>query len=262
MDCQECIHFFMYKNFLSRLVFVLGDRKKYPWGAHIGLDRGIIERLFNGKEAKGETLAHISRLENVSITWLLEGKGSPYLVNKCTSDDEAADYLGALLDEHGWTAYICETADRTALVLTLPASFETKKGEKINYTIVETITSPGPRSFNLLKMASIHTKGINLNKDSFNRLATGWMNNQELLELLSTAERISAGHFAQLTNATPAVSPLTDDQRLWSLLEIYRALSDDDRQRLLESAEHMAAELIVTELRAKQLQDITGSKSD
>jgi len=234
----------MYKNFLSRLLFLLGDRKKYPWGSHIGLDRGIIERLFNGQEAKGETLAHISRAENASITWMLEGKGSPYLVARCINDNEASNYLNGLLEEQGWTAYICETSGRTALVLTMPASFKTKKEEIIDYTVVEIITSPGPSTFNRLKQANLNSQSLSMNHDQFNRLCTGWMGLQELLGLLKTAQQINNADLTLLINANPAPTAPLDDPRLWHMLDLYRALTDTERDEVIDSIELIAAKAL------------------
>ncbi len=240
MNVKWWLHIFM-KNLIDRLDFILGDRKKHSWGNSIGLLRGTIDNLFKTGEAKGETLAKIGRCENTSITWLLEGKGTPYLVAKCNSDDEAADYLNGLLEEKGWLAYICEAPDRNALVLSLPASFKTKKEETINFTVLEIITSPGTKTLNRLKQANIPSHTLSLNSDRFNRLSTGWMGNQELLALLTTAQQINSVDLALLINSKPSPASPIDDPRLWHMLDLYRALTDSKRDEVIDSIELIAA---------------------
>lgn len=58
-----------------------GDVKPNPWASRFGWDRGLISRVFAGKQLPGpEALAQLAAAERVNLTWLLTGEGPPYLV--------------------------------------------------------------------------------------------------------------------------------------------------------------------------------------
>lgn len=58
-----------------------GDMKPNPWASRFGWDRGLISRVFAGKQLPGpEALAKLAQAERVNLTWLLTGAGAPYQV--------------------------------------------------------------------------------------------------------------------------------------------------------------------------------------
>lgn len=125
-------------TFLNRLTTVLGEREKHPWGAMLGIGRGTIGNMFTGTIPTSETLNAISRHENINTTWLLDGRGEPYIVHKFADDEECADYLDALFDEKSWTVYLVTDQKRLALVLTMPARYKVKE-EWVSYMVVEVL---------------------------------------------------------------------------------------------------------------------------
>lgn len=59
-----------------------GDVKPNPWASRFCWDRGLISRVFAGKQLPGpEALAQLAAAERVNLTWLLTGEGPPYQVN-------------------------------------------------------------------------------------------------------------------------------------------------------------------------------------
>lgn len=58
-----------------------GNIKPNPWASRFGWDRGLISRVFAGKQLPGpEALAQLATAERVNLTWLLTGEGAPYQV--------------------------------------------------------------------------------------------------------------------------------------------------------------------------------------
>lgn len=58
-----------------------GDMKPNPWASRFGWDRGLISRVFSGKQLPGpEALAQLAQAERVNLNWLLTGDGVPYQV--------------------------------------------------------------------------------------------------------------------------------------------------------------------------------------
>lgn len=129
------IPYFM-NNFLERLEHVLGERKKHPWGQGLGITRGTVDNMFKGVVPASDTLNAISRIENVSISWLLDGKGNPFYVFLCLDDEAAQSYAEDTLVDDGWSGYLISDGERLALAFTLPAEYEVK-GVATPYTILE-----------------------------------------------------------------------------------------------------------------------------
>ncbi|MBD3609038.1 MAG: hypothetical protein HUJ30_00655, partial [Gammaproteobacteria bacterium] len=130
-------------NFLSRIKFIIGGRDNYPWGMALGFGKSTIGAMVNeGKAPSGPTLSNIARAENASLTWLLEGKGQPFLVNHYDRYEDALDYLSAMLEEEAWQPYMITDGARYAMVLTLPGQFESK-GKMIDYTLLEVVAGHG-----------------------------------------------------------------------------------------------------------------------
>lgn len=148
--CTPC--FPHMKNALStlseRLEVVADGRKLYPWAKSIGISKGSIESVMKlGGSLGGDSLSLMHRVENVRIDWLLEGRGTPYSVNVCLSDEDAVELIDELLAEE-WRAYIVTDRKRIAIVLEQDGAFKTKDGKDaegvqqwrtVKYKIVEVI---------------------------------------------------------------------------------------------------------------------------
>ncbi|GJQ59746.1 MAG: hypothetical protein D8M57_13035 [Candidatus Scalindua sp. AMX11] len=65
-------------TFKGRILECIGDKKPYTWGKSAGLDRGLLNRIFNdGKIPTWEPLVLISESLGKSINWLLTGTEHP-----------------------------------------------------------------------------------------------------------------------------------------------------------------------------------------
>lgn len=63
-------------GFRDRLALVIGEEKPFPWADRMGLSPGVFTRMWNdGIPPKAQHLVLIASKENVSIDWLLTGKG-------------------------------------------------------------------------------------------------------------------------------------------------------------------------------------------
>ncbi len=80
------------KTFKDRIVECIGDEKPYSWGKSIGLDDGIVTRIFKqNKIPRAEHLLLISKGLGKSINWLLSGEEHPLdkkdlTINRCVGD--------------------------------------------------------------------------------------------------------------------------------------------------------------------------------
>lgn len=60
----------------DRLTILIGKEKPFAWAKRIGIPSATFSRLWNdGVVPKADTLLCIAKAENVSIDWLLTGKG-------------------------------------------------------------------------------------------------------------------------------------------------------------------------------------------
>lgn len=127
------------KHFQEGLRAVLGERKAHPWGAGVGWNAGIVHRAIQGLVPGQEFLTAIGRAENVDLNWLLTGKGVPYRTAVCTSDHEAAELVGAHLEDGGWKVYLLRSGDRAAIAMTGSGTYRLK-GKDWAYTPIELVT--------------------------------------------------------------------------------------------------------------------------
>jgi hypothetical protein len=124
-------------KFSDRLKFVLRNRKIHVWGAALGLGKTVRTRLNQGILPGADKLIPVIKAENLSATWLIEGKGQPYLVNTCLCDTDAAALLDELYAE-AWTTTLLTDGDRIAIVLTQPGEYQIEK-TSYPYTIIEVL---------------------------------------------------------------------------------------------------------------------------
>ena len=59
----------------GRLAFLLRGRKPFVWNRSVHLSNGAVQRMNQGKWPDPAKLVPACRIENVSLTWLLEGRG-------------------------------------------------------------------------------------------------------------------------------------------------------------------------------------------
>lgn len=244
--CQSVIPISMHPELIKRLEKLLNGRRKYPWGQSITLSRGAIDKLFNGDILHHQMMGAITRAENVSLSWLTEGRGSPYMVNRVSTDKEAADNIRDILeDEPGtWTIYDVRNKEdyrQSIVVLTQPGEYSyehRRKQSNLTYKIVEIISGPlGKRVYELTKEHS--PISVTMPYEKFEMLARGWTGNYELLGsddnegLLSKYK--TPGFIAENYAPLYATGQAQGEEQKYSSL--FKNLSAEDQDALIRIAE-------------------------
>lgn len=236
----------MHSELIKRLETLLNGRRKYPWGQAVTLSRGAIDKLFNGEILHHQLMGAITRAENVSLSWLTEGRGSPYMVNRVSTDKEAADTIRDILeDEPGnWAIYRVmnkEDQRQSLVVLTQPGEYSYEhrgKRSTLTYKIVEIISGPlGKRVYELLRNHEYIS--VRMPYEKFEMLARGWIGNHDLFGdqgkegLLSKCKILDrvAEDTAALYNTD---QPSGEEQRFNSL---FNQLNTTDQDALIRIAE-------------------------
>ncbi len=232
----------MNQSFLSRINKILGGRSRYPWGEQIGLGRGAVSSLFRGSVPSGETLSLICRAENVSLSWLLEGMASPFLVGVCHSDEECAEHFGELLAEKDWTIHLVTDDHRVTLVLTQPGQFDVK-GRPVDYTILEILAGPiGQATLARVRESGCALRLANVHSEILDAINSGQMGTYSLTGgILAQAREIGPGHpvLTQDRAAEPCAEySVSGDET--ELLEAFRSLDTPRRRAALAAVRAMA----------------------
>ncbi len=167
----------------ERVEYLLRGRKPSPWAEWVGLSQGTISRLKTGQLPNPDKLSIACRAENLSLTWLLEGIGAPYIVHNVTSTDEGTAHVRELIGEEEWRPLIVASARGSSLVLHMPGQARTEKGGTCDYRIVSVIGGDydARRVAELLGLdRSPILTSIEVDNDEWQRLATGYMGSTEL----------------------------------------------------------------------------------
>lgn len=131
-------------TFSARLKLVLGGRKPTPWCENLLIPSGTMSRMFKGDGVPPtyETLAKITRTENVSLSWLLDGIGAMYLIGLVADDANLAGEVRMRLeDEPLGSIAVLTDGDRAAVVFHQPAQLVERRGP-IDYQAVEVLAGP------------------------------------------------------------------------------------------------------------------------
>lgn len=210
-------------TFLERLRLVLAGRKLTPWGKACGLNTGTIARMLKGHVPGPDLLVRISKMEHVSVTWLLTGAGAPFLIHVPDGDDQAADLLGLLLgDEKGWEVYVVRSGFAYAVVLSQPGFLE-HQDLALHYTVLEVIAGLcGPRVLARVR-AALETHPVYLAEvgtDALRRLRAGRMGTWGLLGgdktpglLTGAREVVSAGEIGYTAPRPGGIELAADAER-------------------------------------------------
>jgi len=109
------------KLFLKNILFVLGHRKKHPWGESLGFKNARITSIFNGVPPTADALDVIARSENVNINWLLNGEGYPFYTHNWYSENKIVE----LFSSKGiLQAILTDSLGRATLISFLRETFE------------------------------------------------------------------------------------------------------------------------------------------
>jgi len=186
-------------DLVTRLEWSLKGRLKYPFGSAIGLSRGTINRLFSDRfNASSDLLNAIRKYENISIDWLLNGWGEPYVVRHLVADSLGPMLLDAMIDGEplDWSAYVFSDTDRTALVLRQPSQYYISD-RAVEYTQFEVLAGElGPQTYKVLENCQFARRYIvKTNALTLQRLAIGMLGTFDLIGegwLDTNAEQISS----------------------------------------------------------------------
>lgn len=131
------------KEFTPRLEWVLADRKITPWAKKLGLSSGTAARLLSNVVPGTDILTAIMRTEHVNLNWLLEGKGTPFMLDSYTNADAFENMLSIHAQDAQYTAYLSVDmqSSMASVVLVQPATFEFKN-KSIEYQQIETLYGP------------------------------------------------------------------------------------------------------------------------
>ena len=166
--------------FSERMEYLLGNRKKHPWGKSLGLSHGLVARLFDGELPASEKLIPICKAENVSLTWLIEGSGETYMVHHSFTDEETAETLSNYIDDEKWEVLVLKNHIYPAIILTLPTTMLVGK-KHIDYTAIEIIAGPiNTETLHILKSTHCSVSEISPDDFTMRRLYAGKMSNQEI----------------------------------------------------------------------------------
>lgn len=203
---------------------------------------------------KGQTLLAIQRRENANISWLLEGTGSPYLVEHCRDDDECREQARLILEESGWSVVIADDGTRQALILTLPCSYQHATNKRpLRYVEMHILTNAGPKAIDDAVAIAAEVRALRLDTNRFDDLISGQVGTYRLLgddktpglmaesSLLDRNDIMQVAEEALVYGRDRGPQSLRQDEI--ALLEKYRQLSVADRSRLQTITDALAAEI-------------------
>ena len=173
----------MKNNLADRIDTMLCGRKIHAWGKAIGLSRSVLQALKNGKLPGADKLGPIIRSENLSLSWLLEGIGKPYLINSCGSDEECSELITELLQEQWQRVYLLTDGAQVAAVLTQPGGYD-YSGVNYLYTIVEVVCGVlGQQTLSIIQQQvapqSLHY--LRISSNAMRQLTRGQLGTYKLL---------------------------------------------------------------------------------
>lgn len=215
---------FGFMDFRDRLETVAAGRKLTVWAKSLGLSSGTASRLSKGIAPGPEQLIPILKSENVSITWLLEGRGAPYIVSQCVTAEDMFETLETLVvdEPEDWQVYALGDGDNGVVILTQPGKY-VAGNQEIDYTILEIIS--GPFGEDIMGFFAEHKALVDRRSvEDIKRLRTGHVGNPELFGWLKECKKMEGQH-------------IVDDREgaeLDSLIQNYIALPPEQRHAVRE----------------------------
>jgi hypothetical protein len=194
----------MTNDFSGRIKTMLADRKITPWGESIGLNKGTTFRMRKNEVPGHQILNLIQKVENLSLSWLLDGQGAPFLVQRFNSDADLAAQLRELFAEDGWRVdWIEDTRGRVAIALTMPGQIDFK-GKAVDYMITELLTGPAGAQTVALLNNWPHKYRVELAPEVMDQLLNGEIGSYLLGRLSGDAEPV---HHVEWNNEDLVAEP-------------------------------------------------------
>lgn len=167
----------------ERVRALLRGRTAATWGEWVGMSQGTLHRFTHGSIPNPEKLGVACRAENVSITWLLAGLGTPYLVHPVAGTDEAISHVSSLYEDEDWRILFATSAVGSTLVMHQPGQAVTERGTICAHEIVTVISGQyvADDVIDALSLGDVaEVRSIALDEDEWRRLTTGHMGSTEL----------------------------------------------------------------------------------
>jgi len=90
----------------------------------------MISRINAGEIPGQDVLLLISRVENVSLSWLLDGRGSPFCCHNCETPEEFCEELSAELEDQAFDQITVVNSGSAPVVIFEQAATDTLKKDK------------------------------------------------------------------------------------------------------------------------------------
>jgi hypothetical protein len=234
---------------INRLLKLKGSRSVLQWEREAGIARGNLDRAIKDGKLSDENLRKLCRWENARADWLLFGSGSPYQIAGFSTDHDLAERICAHHTDAAadWSlTVIYRESDQLpmAVVMTMPGQYPGKDESMIDYTILEVLLGQiGPYTCEAIKRDSWRRRQqIMLDDEVVKKLFDGNIGTYALTadpNYLKAAVPLDDKTLTELaSNITESPGsytvPLTPPEQ--RLLNTYRALPGDDRNRLLAIA--------------------------
>jgi hypothetical protein len=169
------------EDFVSKLLTVLGERKRHSWGAALGFTNNRIHRLFKASEPlpSTEELALIGEAENLNLNWLLYAESPMYRVTSYTEQNAFNPAVEEVLDAD-WGEYcLLVNQAKCALLASKKTAWE-YKGKMVNINKMVCIIGPG--NARLQTIANQHAiYGVEIPTYRFEELEAGELGSYSLL---------------------------------------------------------------------------------
>jgi len=216
------------KDFLERINFILGGRKKHPWGHALGIRSTRVTRMFLGQVPTADALEIIHRAEGVSIDWLLTGDAAPFCVQHLTDQNGVA----LLRQQNGAERYhLLTTPELTripALVLTRPEQRSIARNAVTRYTATILVAEIGPAM--LQELATDRLYLTTIDEPTLERLKAGKLGPYELRRtFLPHSRRAEAAELHRITERLGRRDSAVLSHQESALLCTYRRQSEHKR---------------------------------
>lgn len=131
----------------DRLRKVLGeDRSPWKWAEQVLLSDGAIGRLLKGSLPDPSKLIPAIRVENLSLNWLLDGHGAPFIVATLPSDAAAAELLDRVIGDEPDSGLLVAWCEQGFTVVVHTPVIAEHAGKSYSYRQATIIggAAPGP----------------------------------------------------------------------------------------------------------------------
>lgn len=182
--------------FSKRLKYFLAGRKITPWGKRIGLNSALTTRMNANNPPGYEILDLISCVENVSVTWLLSGNGSPFNTQNFQSDTSLSYSIAEFCSLGRWDIYLLFDRVNTIIILSDSTAEYDFKGKSFSYRAIKVLIGPmGQQSINTLLQMTSESHSLNgcfITPDNYKQLFEGHVGTYKLFGDEQTEGMISS----------------------------------------------------------------------